>query len=133
MKKQELEKLRIKSQKAQCAYLEAEEKHLNEEVIPKLKALIGKCFKYYNSYGGSLPRWYLYAKIISVDEKTCTLHTVEFQKTSLDKVEVNLKQKSTYRGTNYFLDNNGYIPISNTEYNRAKKFLKKFLIEKLEL
>lgn len=118
--------------KARNAYNEALEDYNNKELLPEMRKLIGKCFMYKNTYGGG-KTWPLYIKVMGIDEKNLNLQCVEFQKTSLEIVEIKLREAITCRGQNQFTRNDGYYPISNAEYNKAKKSLKKFIIEKLEL
>lgn len=127
---EELEELRRKAAIARRKLDDAEEEERNKTIRPALRKTIGKCFKYINSYGGNLPRWPLYVKVIDMDEKSLTFSTIEFQRTSLDTVEVKLSQKYNFYGKNY-MEGSGYIPIPNSEYNRAKKALLKFMEEKL--
>lgn len=126
------EELRLLALRAQFAYAEAEEKRLDQEVLPELRKLVGQCYKYRNSYGGGLSRWWLYGKVLSVNEKTCEVHTIEFQHTSMERIEIELDKKTTYRGR-HFMKDGSYMPATNAEYNKAKKSLKRFVIEKLEL
>lgn len=134
MKKEEkINQLRQKANKARFALEEAEEQYRNETLLPEMRKLIGKCFKYYNSYGGDRARWNLYVKVIGLDKKTLNLKVVEFQKTSMGIVEIRLDSKITYRGENQLVKSDGYIPITTKEYNQAKSRLKKFIIKQLEL
>jgi len=92
--------------------------------LPILKKSVGKCFKYHNSYGGDSPRWWLYYKIISIDEKNMVFTGVEFEKTSMDKVEINYDKKFNFDGKFYF-DGTNYVEITPKEYRiEAKKMLK---------
>lgn len=127
-----IEKLRVKAQEAQSAYLNAEEKRKNDEVLPLLRKMMGKCFKYHNGYGSG-ERWWLYAKVIEIDEKDYQIRVVEFQRTSMEIIEIRLATKFSYNGELFFGERSGYYPITNSEYNRAKKVLGKFVKEKLSL
>lgn len=53
------------------------------------KALLGRCYRYRNSYGGGHPSWWLYAKVIGADGYRPQCFT--FELTILNKVEVNFK------------------------------------------
>lgn len=132
MKETKLKKLKEKAEKARVAYQNEQEKYDNKIALPNLRKMVGKCFKYHNSYGGNLPRWFLYSKVISIDEKTLTFTCIEFQRTSLERVEVELTRKYNYRGENFF-DGTNYIKISSSEYNRAKRSLLKFMQDKLSI
>jgi len=132
MKKEtKLESLRMKAQKAQNAYREAEEEEKNKTSIPVLRKSVGKCFKFINSYGGDYQRWPLYIKIVSFDEKAMTFNTVEFQKTSMEIAEAKLERRWNFRGQTYF-NNSSYIEIPKSEYERAKKNFKKLLLKILQ-
>jgi hypothetical protein len=128
-----IQKLRTQYNKVSMELREAEEKEKNEILRPAIKKMVGKCFKYINSYGGDSKEWNLYVKIISVNEKTLSVNYIQFQRSSKDIVEIALKESFTYNGRNSFTDKMSYIPISNSEYNRAKKSLEKFVIEKLSI
>jgi len=127
----ELEVLLQKKNKAYISYSNKEDEYNALIALPSLRKSIGKCFKFINSYGSSYPKWNLYLKVISIDEKTLSFKCIQFQKTSMDKIEVGLESKFNWRGESYFNDSN-YIEITNAEYNRAKKSLLKFISEKLK-
>lgn len=129
----ELEKLRQKAAEASIALYRAEDELKNKEVLPLLKKMLGKCFKYHNSYGGDYERWWLYAKVVAIDEKKYNITVVEFQRTSMEKIEVQLNKKTVFNGRLFFGEDSGYYPITRSEYNSAAKNLKKFIIEKLDL
>ena len=127
-----LEQLKERRNNLERQIEDLEYKEMIETSLPKLKKIIGKCFKYHNSYGGNYERWWLYVKVLSIDEKNMTFNCVEFQRTSMDIAEIKLEKKYNFRGKNYF-DGMSYAPISQSEYSRAKRALKKFIIKKLEL
>mgnify|MGYP001572636740 CR=1 FL=1 len=79
------------------------------------KKLIGTCYKYRNSYGGSDPGWWLYTKIIGVDGTSVITH--QFQHTTY-KIEITREPHSCYNeaGLGY-----GYQSCSREEYNKATK------------
>lgn len=127
----EIELLKQKANRASVALRDKEEEYTKLLVLPSLRKMVGKCFKYINSYGGDIQKkWNLYIKIVSIDEKNISFTCVEFQRTSLEIVEVRLSKKYNWGGKNHFKDSN-YIPIKNSEYNRAKKSLLKFITNKL--
>ena len=104
---------------------EIEEEERNEVQRPILRKAVGKCFKFRNSYGGDRPKWWLYAKIVSFDEKEMTFNTVQFEHTSQPKIEVDYVRQYCYNGRNRFNEGDGWIAISAAEYEReAKKLLK---------
>ena len=128
-----LEQLKDKSHQLQRQVSNLEYKRMVELALPNLRKFIGKCFKYHNSYGSQHERWWLYSKVISVDEKNMMFNCIEFQRTSLEKIEIELEKKFNFNGENFFTRMSGYIEITANEYNLEKRKLKKFVIEKLEL
>ena len=83
--------------------------------------LIGKCFKYRNSYGDAHDSWWLYCRVVAV-EKDATSYgaevtTDQFQDTSIGRIEVIRWHHYATRGK---LDA-GYIPISKSEFQRRVK------------
>lgn len=127
----EIEVLTKKHQKIGCLLRNKEDEFTRLVSLPNLKKSVGKCFKYRNSYGGDSKKWYLYTKIVSIDEKTMTFTCVEFQRTSMDMVEIKYAYKYNWGGENAFKKYGNYIPIPDSEYNRAKKTLLKFVQDKL--
>lgn len=127
----DIEKLREKAAKANKELRDAEDKIVQETSLPMLRKSVGKCFKFINSYGGSYERWPLYIKIVSIDEKTLSFNTIEFQKTSLELAEAKLDKKWNFRGESYFNDSN-YIEISKSEFNKARSNFKKLLMKILD-
>jgi hypothetical protein len=119
-----LDKLKAERQKIDIKIRDIEYKELVEKSIPKLKQSIGKCYKYSNSYGGNTKRWPLYKKIISIDEKTMSFNSIEFQHTSMNIIEIKHNQVFNFNGENHFDSwGNNYTEISNSEFNKAKKSL----------
>ena len=55
---------------------------------PKMKAMIGRCFKYRNNYSATCPGWWLYTKVIGRKNKTLTV--CRFQITSIGNIEINI-------------------------------------------
>ena len=129
--KNNLEQLKGKRDKLVRQINDIEYKKLVEVSVPKLKKMVGQCFKYHNSYGVNHDRWWLYCKVKEVNEKTMEFTTVEFQRTSMEAIEVKLDRKFNFNGENFFDRMGGYIAITNSEYNRAKKSLKKFILNNL--
>jgi len=70
-------------------------------------ALVGKHYKYRNSFGGDRPQWWLYAKVIRVGE----FHPVAFVfQTDCDgRIEINTKE--------WFTGLQSYIEIAAKEFN----------------
>lgn len=131
--KKTVEQLKLEANKAHLRYVEAERERKNKEVLPLLRKMKGQCFKYHNSYGGDLDRWWLYCKVESVDEENYNLNVVEFQKTSMDIAEVRWTKKFSYNGEIFFGENSGYYKISSSEYNRAKKQMLTFIQKTLSI
>lgn len=127
----DITKLREKAAKINRELSEAEDKIVQETSLPMLRKSIGKCFKFINSYGGNYEKWPLYIKIVSIDEKSLSFNTIEFQKTSLELAEAKLDKKWNFRGKSYFNDSN-YIEISKSEFNKARSNFKKLLTKILD-
>lgn len=118
----DIEKLKEEKDKIQRAINDIEYKRMVEVSLPELKRSVGRCFKYRNSYGGTYDRWYLYLKIVGIDEKDMSFKTVEFQNTSMEIVEIRYDRKFNFDGKFYF-DGGNYIEIKPSEFERAKKAL----------
>lgn len=81
------------------------------------KKLIGKCFKYRNSY--SMPQkdsdyWPIYVKVVGADGYRCRAFTFQTDKDGKIKIEPQ----------DYFSARDGYKPITAAEFNREWKALK---------
>lgn len=86
------------------------------------KALVGKCYKYRNSYGSDRPKWWLYAKVVKVGDYWP--EAITFQRTSLDIFEVSDNKTFTASGS--------YEEISRQEFARAwREFLRALELLKL--
>lgn len=125
---QEIQELEIRANKARLKLQEKKEKYENTVALPSLRKSVGKCFKYINSYGNPYPKWPLYLQIVAINEKDLHFECVEFQKTSMNIIEIKLDKKFNWNGESYFGKNNGYVEISRSEYNRAKKSLLKTVL-----
>jgi hypothetical protein len=130
-KLKDLAQLKEKRQRLDVKIDNLEYQEKVEICVPRLKKQVGKCFKYHNSYGSTYEKWWLYSKILSIDEKNMSFKCIQFERTSLDKIEINLEYKSNYDGRDAFLEMGNWIEITPSEYNRAKKSLEKFILEKL--
>lgn len=119
MKETKLEKLKIERNKIERQISDIEYKKLVEISIPELKESVGRCFKYRNSYGAG-ESWWLYVKILSVNEKTMSFKVVEFQQTSMDIIEIKFDQKYNFNGKNYF-NGSHYTEIKLSEFEKARK------------
>jgi hypothetical protein len=81
---------------------------------------LGKCFKYRNSYScpqGDKDRWWLYAKVISVDARG-EVKAFQFQTDKYGKLAI----EASYRITHSL---GGYIPITAGEFNKAWRAVQK--------
>ena len=85
------------------------------ETKAESQALIGKHFKYHNSYGSSRPQWWLYAKVVKVGR----YHPLAFVfQTDCDgKVEIEMDKR--------FSASSGYIEIKESEFNTAWRRVQK--------
>ena len=109
----------------------AHEKELNTlrdkireiEYVPKAKALIGKCFKYPNSYGFGTKRFWAYKRVVSA--KAELLRVDSFQEEVYGKIEINYDSQESAA----YFSNRTWIPISEKEYFTAQAKLIKKIIE----
>ena len=125
-----LEKLERDKRIIQSKIDDTKHKELMEVSLPFLRKAVGKCFKYRNSYGNSLPSWDLFLKITGVREKDMSFETIEFQHTSLNHIELRHNQRYNFDGKNSFDSFHGsdYKEIKPSEFNKAKKqFLKQVI------
>ena len=92
--------------------------------VPILKRSIGRCFKYHNSYGNERKRWWLYCKIVGINEKNMEFTVVAFEKTSLGNMTIDFERKYNFNGEFYF-NTSHHTEITPREYRReANKMLK---------
>lgn len=84
---------------------------------PRAKALVGKYFKYSNSYGNGT-RWWLYIRIAGVRKIEVIVDS--FQEDPYGKIEI-VYDKPDYIG-HYYNDPN-WVNISENEYNKRYKKL----------
>lgn len=126
-----LNKLKAEVNELNKQISDIEYKELKEVSIPELRKSLGRCFKYHNTYGGENKRWWLYKKIIGLNEKNMSYTTIEFQETSIGLIEIKNEQHYNFQGKSYF-DNQGtwYTEIKPSEYEKAKRLMIKRL-EKL--
>lgn len=92
-----------------------------EEALPRVKKLVGKYFKYKNSYG-THERWWMYTHI---KESTSDLDLI------IDTVQADRRGKIEFvfdrLDNHYVYDSTNYIEIPKKEYITAKRFLMKQL------
>lgn len=129
-----VQSLRAKARELALEAGAIEEKVKREVAAPQMRACVGRCFKYRNSYGGSDGGWWLYTKIIGFDEKAFAFDTVQFQLTTARRIEIEYRRHFNYEQRNYFTEHNRtYLPISKSEYNAARRRLLKFVSKGLGL
>lgn len=73
--------------------------------------LVGKCFRYRNSYGGDVEKWWLYLKVLAVDEDG-HLNCLTFETTSVGIV--NIEPRTKYYGLS-----GDYRSIEAAEFDHA--------------
>jgi hypothetical protein len=122
-----IEKLREQARKINNEIYEKEHQELVDKVMPQAKKLIGKCHKYYNSYGEDNEKWWLYQKVTDVssimNENKCFVKVNEFQKDCFGEVKFK-KNDLSFRDFNYTGE---WIEISEEEYQEEKNKLLKIL------
>ena len=107
---------------------ELREQERDEISRPKLREMVGKCFRYENSYGGTdAKHWPLYAKVISFNEREMTFNVVEFQHMADRRIEFRYERTLTFEGQSWIRPENGWTPIPASEFNRAYRRAKKFV------
>lgn len=94
---------------------ELEQNGKTNKISTNLK-LIGKCYKFRNSYSQS-EKWWLYIKIVGI-EKDGDLIIHKFQKDNYGRIEI--ESETTWSD---FEGDNDYIPISEKEYKKATDLL----------
>ena len=103
------------------------QKESNKEDKKKAKGLkqyVGQCFRYRNSYSSPSQEsdyWWMYYKIISVDDYAC-FYMLMFQIDNSGNIEINTERHNH----TMVLQNINYRPIKKEEWNFAsKEFLNK--------
>lgn len=122
----ELQKLDKRMGKLRTRRANIESRYLDACARPKLRKLVGKCFKYRNSYGSG-ESWWMYARVISFDERAMNFKAAEFQKTSRDCIQIECESVHIFNGCNRFGVESGWIPISLNEYKREARSIQKFV------
>lgn len=93
-----------------------------KEKLPEHKKLIGRCFKYRNSYGSGDKGWWLYGKVVGVSQGYCGPDDVFVAMRKIQKCtykKISFEDKCSMGGER--LD--GWIEISESEFNKQKKKL----------
>ncbi len=104
----------------------------NEVARPKLRKLVGRCFKCLNSYGSG-DKWWFYTKVVAFSESDLTFQTVEFQHCSDKRMEIRYERLFNFSETSRFGVDSGWMPISAADYNRERRkclsFVQKLLMK----
>ncbi len=130
MSETKIEELRKEARLLEAKAREIEERERDAVQRPILRKSVGKCFKFSNSYGGDYPRWPMYARVVSFDEKEMTFETVEFQHTSRQIIEISYERRHNYNGRDWFAEEGtGWEHISASEYERARKATLRFVVK----
>jgi hypothetical protein len=100
-----------------------EKEELTKRIMPKAKKLIGKCYKYRNSYGGDQKPWWLYQKVVEIksinDENRVWLKVNTFQQDCIG--DINFKKEEF--GYCDLRGGDNYQEISSKEYEMEKNKL----------
>jgi hypothetical protein len=118
-----IEQLKEQEQSLRNEIYALEKEELTKKVMPKAKKLIGKCYKYLNSYGGDQKPWWLYQKVVEIksinDENKVWLKVNTFQKDCTGDINFK-KEEFGYRDLR---DGDDYQEISSKEYEMEKNKL----------
>lgn len=115
-----IKQLKKEYDEARIAYQDAEDEELKRKLLPKLKARLGQCFKYRNSYGGNKDDWWLYERVVGIEDGVLMVDS--FQECSDGRIEIKqTDKKMAFRNDPY--TNNSYIPIDVEEYRKAQAAL----------
>ena len=102
-----------------------------QEVIPKMKKNIGKCYKFRNSGGGVDSKWWLYIKITGIKNSCYTTVSFEYPKGEFSEytmIEIERHvSPSRFEGNISYPSN--YIEITKEEYNKAREKILKEIEE----
>ena len=112
-KKKKLQAIINKGNEARRELHDIEEKEATEKNLP----LVGKCFKFRNSYGSG-ERWWLYSRVVGVAGSY--FKYLVFQECSLGKATVEIRE--------YGYDNMQQIEITRKEFDKQLRLL----LDKLE-
>jgi hypothetical protein len=115
----DLAELELVAKKANQALGRAQEKRANE----LNKALIGKCFRYRNSY--SCPEkpsdyFWFYVRVLSANGYGVTCHTFQTDKNGRIEIEWSSHRSSYHGGLS-----DGYRPITRAQFDKAWRAVKK--------
>lgn len=94
-----------------------------EEVIPKMKKNIGKCYKFRNSGGGVDSEWWLYTKITGIKNSCYTTSSFQHPKGEyIEYIMIEIERHvspSRFESCTDYPSN--YIEITEEEYNKARE------------
>lgn len=82
---EELEKARAESDAARKRMQSLDEKYFQQVLRPKMRRRIGECFRTRNTYGSGEP-WWLYVRIVDVDESSFV--TLNLERDCNGKIEI---------------------------------------------
>lgn len=125
-REQQINDLRLKGNRLLMRAEHLLEQERDEVARPKLRAMLGKCFKYLNSYGSGDPKWFYYVRIVSFNEKDMSFRVVTFQHTSRKRLEIEWEQTYNYRADTRYNADNGWELVSAAEYDRERRKLLNF-------
>ncbi len=102
----------LKELREQIGKLREEEYEIEKaERIKQNKGLVGKCFKYLNSYGSS-EKWWLYTKVLRLDDEGYPV-AWRFQIDCHGQIEISPPEERSY-----VYPGNGYQPITVAEFGK---------------
>ena len=84
----------------------------------KAPALIGKCFRFLNSYGvgDPSPRWYVYRKIVGLGKKY-GVRVIDVQDDKRGRVSVEAQDLPVY----HFRNDGGWQPVPSRDFDAAAR------------
>lgn len=118
MKSPELEILERRMRRAINRFNQAQETERNMVHRPVLRRMVGQCFVYRNRYSGG-ESWPLYSRIVSINDKTLSFTTTEFQRMVDKRIEIREGCEHTYGEHIPYGVDEGWTPIPLKEYNTA--------------
>jgi hypothetical protein len=118
----EIQRLTLKGQRLLGRAQALLEREKDEVARPAFAALVGKCFKFRNSYGSG-EKWWLYVRILRLHKDSLTYDTVQFQNTSRSNIEIEYRQQWNFQQGNHFSVQNGWEEITFEEYDLERKQL----------
>ena len=113
-------KEKIKAQTVLEGFEKRERQERLDKSVQDARPLIGKTFKFRNSYGSHTPEWWLWIEVVGVRQTGYFLEiqTISYQATSSDRLEIIMEWHS--HELSEFDGHRGYIPVTKAEFNRGK-------------